>query len=181
MKRSLPLWIVAVLPATMAGHALSYALSWHAMADGHHNWFVPFLETAIAVTLGISIWLFAGALTRPRRHTLDLACYRTSRIWPRMAALQTALFLAIERVEGTPAGLLGCAAQVAIALIAAYLVCALASLLRACEKSAEKALRYLERLTATTGSYFGREHTSAAISVPVCVRSSTFGRAPPHA
>lgn len=151
------------------------------MVDGHHDWFVPFLETALALTLGISIWLFSGALTRSRRHALDLACYRTSRIWPRMAAFQTLLFLAIERVEGMPAGLLGCAVQVLVALVATYLICALASLLGACEKSAEKALRYLERLTATAQSYFGREHTSAAISVPVYVRSSSFGRAPPHA
>lgn len=150
------------------------------MADGHHNWFVPFLEAAISIALGIAIWLFAGALTGSRGYALGRGCCRISHVWPRMAAAQTLLFLAIERVEGTPVGLLGCVVQVAIALVAAYLVCLTASLLHACTKGARRAIRYLERIVATAVSYFGREHTAAPIAVPLFVRSSSFGRAPPH-
>lgn len=181
MRRSLPVWLAAVVPATIVGHAIAYATSGRPMGDAHHAWLAPVLESSTAILVAIALALVGGALIKARVLTHTLAERSLSALWPRMAIAQVILFAAIERVEGTPASLFGCAVQVAVALVAALLLTAFARVLAACDRSADEAGRYLERLFATASWFVGYQPPLLARTLAVSCGTRRFVRPPPQA
>lgn len=177
MKRPLPLWLAAVLPATIAAHALAYAVTGQSMADGRHFWLVPALESSLAVLLLLAATVIGGALIRAgvfARPSVDAAPLE---LWLRMAAAQTALFVAIEHAEGTPVALAGCAIQVAVALGVALLLCAFARALAGCVRAGDDAAQFLARIAAPP-IYLGRPMSPAAALAAVA-GTRRFQRPPP--
>lgn len=174
--RPLPLWIAAVVPATVVGHWLTYVIGGVSMADGHHGWFAPVLEGSfaafaclVAVVLGRTL-VDAGILAR----TVEKPSFW--RMWPRMAAAQAFLFVAIETTEGTRLHGFGCLVQIAVALIAALALCILGALLQTCAQVIHRAA-YARRVTATT--FLRREPLSLAVSLAALLGRHRFQRPPP--
>jgi hypothetical protein len=177
MKRPLPLWLAAVLPATIAAHALGYAVTGQSMADGRHLWLVPALESSLAALLLLATALAGGALVRAgvfARPSVDAAPFG---LWWRLAIAQTALFVAIERAEGTPVGWMGCAIQIAVALGAALLLSAFARALAGCVRSGDLAARFLTRVAAPP--LYLRRPLSPAAALAAVAGSRRFQRPPP--
>ncbi len=181
MRRPLPLWLAAVLPATIAGHALAYALSGSAMNDGHHAWLAPVLEGSLALALTVAMWLLGGVLVRARIVAHHFIERNFLALWPRLAILQVAVFIGIERAEGTSVGWLGCLAQVFVALFAAYVVSRFAALFEVCSRATAQAAHYLERLLTQQSGFFRRDTSTIAFALAISAGSRRFGRAPPHA
>lgn len=177
MKRPLPLWLAAVLPATIAAHALSYAATGQSMADGRHVWLVPALESSLAVLLVLAIALAGGALVRAGIFARPVVEAAPIRLWFRLALAQTALFAAIEHAEGTPVGLVGCAIQVAVALGVAVLLCAFARALAGCVRAGDAAARFLARIERPA-IYLTRPLSPAAALAAVA-GTRRFQRPPP--
>lgn len=179
-KRPLPLWILGVVPATIAGHALTYAITGRSMAETTHLWVAPALEGSVALLLGCALWLFGGALLRTGFVIGRLCEQETMHVWPRMAAVQTLLFVALERFEGSGVSLFGCAVQLLVALLVAHLLHRFVAMLGACERATQRAARYLERLDASPLAFVGRDLYRTTIALePLAVRRR-FGRAPPN-
>ncbi|HVA29537.1 MAG TPA: hypothetical protein VNF68_15250 [Candidatus Baltobacteraceae bacterium] len=179
MKRPLPLWIFAAIPATLAGHALAYALGGRVMADGHHRWFGPLLECALALLLAVSLWLLGDVMVKARVLARDIIERNALRLWPRMAAAQVVLFLSIEGIEGTSIRWTDVAVQVLVALIAAYALGLFARVLEACARGTAQAVRYLERLRRANLSFAGREPSTQSIAATLIFGTFRWGRAPP--
>ena len=180
MKRPLPLWIAAVVPATLVGHGLAYAIAGRSAADSHHAWIEPALECSFAVLAALCCWLLSDALvkagvmvhTAAERSTLDLA--------PRLALAQLALFAGMERAEGTHAGVIGCIVQIAVALAVGYVLSLFTRLLACCAASADAACEYLRRLAACAPSRFiARDPQCVAYALAVRAGNARFQRPPP--
>ncbi len=180
MKRPIPLWIFAAIPATLAGHALAYALDGRAMVDGHHRWFGPLLECALAALLAVALWLLGDVMVKARVLARDVLERRCMRLWPRMAVVQIVAFLSIERAEGTSIGWTGVGVQILVALIAAYALGLFARVLEACARGTAQAARYLERLWRAHLSFTGREPRAQAFAPAPAFETSRWGRAPPQ-
>lgn len=177
MKRPLPLWLAAVLPATIAAHALGYAVTGQSMADGRHLWLVPAFESSLAVLLLLATALIGGALVRAGVFARPSVEAAPLDLWLRLSAAQTALFVAIERAEGTPVGLIGCAIQIAVALGAALLLAAFARALAGCVRTGDVAARFLTRAVAAP-VYLGQPFSRADVLAAVA-GSRRFQRPPP--
>jgi hypothetical protein len=168
--RPLPLWIAAVVPATVVGHWLTYVIAGVSMADGHHGWFVPVLEVSLAVFACV----LAAVLGRMLARTVGKPSFW--RIWPRMAAAQAFLFAVIETTEGTRLHGFGFFIQLAVALIAALALCVLGELLQTCAQVIYRAA-YARRVTAT--AFVRREPLSLAVSLAALLGRHRFQRPPP--
>lgn len=179
MKRALPLWLAAVVPATLAGHALAYALSGRSAADGHHAWMAPALELSVALLLACCMALAVDALLRSGMFAHTAAERSWIALWPRLSIAQLVLFVAIEYSEGTHASLLGCAVQIFVALITAYILYAFAHLLVRCAQCTQAASRYLERMLRPVTSFVSRRPAPVAYALAVRAGSSRFQRPPP--
>lgn len=181
VKRALPLWAGAVVPATLVGHGLAYALTGRSAADGHHAWMAPALDVSLALLAAICISLTAGTLLKAGvfAHTASERSWVA--LWPRLATAQLTLFTAIEYSEGRHAGILGSLIQIAIALVTAYLLYAFARLLVHCARSTENASRYLERILRSVTSFVSRRPAAVAYALAVHAGSSRFQRPPPSA
>jgi hypothetical protein len=178
--KALPVWTAAVVPATLAGHGVAYALAGRNLADGHHAWIAPGLEISVAVLLAVCTVMLGGALMR--LHLLVRSGIEQSlfALWPRLCVAQLAMFVLMERAEGTHASALGCTVQVAVALCVAYLLSLFARLVADCIAGAEEAGRYLERLLAPRATFVFREPQWCMNSLAVRVGSYRFKRPPPR-
>lgn len=180
VKRALPLWIAAVVPSTVAGHALAYAFSGQTAADGRHAWMQPALEIslALAAAMCVLVWaeslLRAGILVHTSHERSPLA------LWPRLALTQLTLFAAIEYAEGAHAGAAGLAAQGITALLAALLLAAFASFLARCAAGTRAASRYLQRLFADVTLFVSRHPIALAHALSVSAGNARFQRPPPQ-
>jgi hypothetical protein len=171
VKRALPLWIAAVLPATLAGHALAYALAGQSAADARHAWLAPALELSIALFLAAAAMLFLR---------LSAAEQSVWALFPRLAFAQAALFSAIELGEGNHVSLSGVLMQIAVALLAACALSLIARLLHRCRTAAEDTGRYLERLRERPLAFVPRRPVFRAYALAVHAGSARFQRPPPH-
>lgn len=181
MKRSLPLWLAAVVPAALAGHGLVYALAGRSTADGHHAWLAPALECSLALLATLCLLIGGGALiksgilaqTRIERSCLEL--------WPRLACAQTAVFAFVEHAEGAHVTLLGIAVQIAVALLAAYVLSLFMRLVARCLETADDACAYLARLLGDRAPFVPRSPLTVACALAVRAGTSRFQRPPPFA
>lgn len=180
MKRALPLWTAAVVPATLAGHALAYLAIGQSAADGQHAWLPAMLELSTAALAALLTALLAGALTRA--HFLSRTRIEGSfaELAPRLACAQLVLFTAMEAGEGRHATAIGCLVQIAVACCAAGLFAWFASAFARCIRSACDAGRYLARLQPRA-RFARRAPAVRVIFTALYARSPRFARPPPFA
>ncbi|MGZ3506567.1 MAG: hypothetical protein ACXWNK_15520 [Vulcanimicrobiaceae bacterium] len=181
MRSKLPLWLAAVVPAALAGHALAYALSGRSAADPQHAWVTPALECSLAFLVALCLLLVGGSLVKAGILMHTAAERSCAALWPRFALCQLAIFCAMERAEGARVGLLGVAVQALIALCAAYLLSLFARLLLRCIEGAHAASRYLERLFSSVTSFVSRRPAPIAYALAIHAGTSRFQRPPPIA
>jgi hypothetical protein len=180
VKRALPLWIAAVVPATLVGHGLAYALAGRSSSDAQHAWIAPALECSLAVLAALCCALVSGALLKAGVMIHTAAERSTIELWPRLAFAQLLLFSAMERIEGTHASIAGCVMQMLVALAVAYVLALFSRLLVRCIASAEAACEYLERLACGAASIFiPRAPQSVAHALAVRAGNARFQRPPP--
>ena len=179
VRKSLPLWVAAALPAMLAGHAAAYAWAGSPVADGRHAWFAPTLEWSAAALATICALLVATALSRSgilARTRVELSVIES---WPRLALTQLLLFGAVETLEGHSVTLLAVAMQLAAAFCAACLLYLFSRLVERCIDATAEASRYLERLFAAAAVFAGRELASRTVALSVTAGHSRFQRPPP--
>lgn len=179
MKRALPLWLAAAMPAALAGHGLAYALTGRSAADGHHAWMAAALECSLAVLIAMGCVLLGSALLRAGVLMHTPAERSWIALWPRLAVLQLAIFTAMERAEGSHAGILACVIQLVMALAAAYVLYLFGRLLARCRHAGEVASRYLERALLSVTSFISRRPATCAHALAVRAGTSRFQRPPP--
>ena len=181
VKRPLPLWLAAVVPATLAGHGLAYALTGRSAADGHHAWMLPALECSLALLAAVCLICARESLLKARILMHTAAERSGIALWPRLALSQIVLFSVMERAEGGHAGALGVLMQMIVALFVAYVLSLFARLLIACAQSAHLASRYLQRLLQSVSSCVSRRPAPIAYALAVHAGTSRFQRPPPQA
>lgn len=180
MKRALPLWLAAVVPATLAGHGFAYAIAGRSAGDAAHSWVAPALECSLAVFAALCFALLAGALVKAGIMIHTATERSVLELWPRLALTQVALFSLMERGEGTHASLLGCLVQVLVAFCVAYVLSLFSRLLARCIDGAREASRYLERLCSNASAvFFNRRPHCIAHALAVRAGSARFQRPPP--
>lgn len=170
---------MVVVPATLAGHALAYALTGRSAADGHHAWMQPAWECSLALLATICMVMVGGTLLRAGLLVRTNAERSFWALWPRLALAQLVFFSIVERAEGTHAGLTGCIAQLFTAAIAALLLASFARMLLRCERCASDASRYLERLLNAPASMFLGRAEPALCALSVRAGRALFSRPPP--
>lgn len=173
-------WILpaAALPATLVGHALAYFLAGYSQADGHHGYFLRTLEYSSALLAALCLILVARTLTRVEGCTRGGSVGAT---WAKLALMQVALFAMLERTEGYVPALVGCVAQVVVALCAALALAYFARLLELCERDAVHASSYLRRLRCgLQGCQIRRSPYSLSYVLSARVGRSHFPRPPPR-
>jgi len=179
-RRPLPLWIAAVVPATLVGHGLAYALAGRSASDAHHAWVAPALECSLALLAALGCALLAGALMKAGIMAHTAAERSTIELWPRLALMQLLMFSLMERAEGTHAGAAGCIIQLAIALAVAYVLSIFSRLLVRCIAAAGEACEYLERLyVKAAATFIDPQPQCAAYALAVRAGSARFKRPPP--
>ena len=179
-RRRLPLWIAAVVPATLVGHGLAYALAGRSASDAHHAWVAPALECSLALLAALGCALVAGALMKAGIMVHTAAERSTIELWPRLALMQLLMFSLMERAEGTHAGAMGCAIQLVVALAVAYVLSLFSRLIVRCIAVAGEACEYLERLCDNVAAVFiTPQPQCAAYALAVRAGSARFKRPPP--
>jgi hypothetical protein len=179
VKRPLPVWIAAVVPATLVGHGLAYAMAGRNAADAHHAWVAPALECSLAFLAALCCAMLAGALLKAGVLVHTAAERSTIELLPRLAFAQLAMFAVMERVEGTHAGIAGCAVQVIVALCVAYVLSLFSRLLVRCIEGARAASHYLQRLLECAASFVPRLPHNEAYALAVRAGTARFQRPPP--
>lgn len=179
MKRALPLWLAAVVPAALAGHGLTYAVMGRTTADGHHAWVGAALEYSVVLLLSLCSGLAGSSLLRAGVLIHTSAERSWLSLWPRLALLQLGLFAAMERAEGSHAGLLGCLIQILTALVAAYLLYLFGQLLVRCRMTGETLSGYLNRALPAVTSFVSRRPQPVAHALAVRAGTARFQRPPP--
>jgi hypothetical protein len=180
VKRPLPLWIAAVVPATLVAHGLAYALAGRSASDVQHAWVAPALECSLAVLAALCCALVAAALLKAGVMTHTATERSAIELWPRLALVQLVMFCAMERAEGTHASIAGCIVQIAVALAVAYVLSLFSRMLVRCIAGAEDACEYLRRLADGASAIFlAREPQCVAHTLAACAGSARFQRPPP--
>jgi hypothetical protein len=180
VKRALPLWIAAVVPATIAGHALAYAISGQSATDARHAWLQPTLEISIALLIAACALLFGQTLLRAGILVHTSTERSALALWPRLAWTQLVLYTAIEFAEGARPGVSGWTVQVLTALAAALVLALFVRLLARCAAGTQAASRYLQRLLEGVAPIFSRRQSPAVFALSVCAGTSRFQRPPPR-
>lgn len=181
MKRPFPVWLAAVAPATLAGHAAAYALCACSTADGRHGWIVPVLDVSLAFLCAALLFCAGESLIEARILAHTPAERSFVPLFWRLAACQTLLFLAMEQIEGAHIDFSGVLAQIAVALIAAYMLSLFARLLTACAAGALAASTYLQRILEPLASFASRCPRLRAYAPTVRFDCPQFQRPPPAA
>jgi hypothetical protein len=179
VRRPLPVWIAAVVPATLVGHGIAYAIAGRTATDAHHAWVAPALECSLALLAALCCAMLAGALLKAGILVHTAAERSTIELVPRLALAQLTMFAAMERVEGTHAGLTGCAVQIAVALCVAYVLSLFSRLLVRCIENADAASQYLQRLLDSPAHFVSRRPYHVAYALAVRAGAARFQRPPP--
>jgi hypothetical protein len=125
-------WAAGIVASgTLLGHIIAYALEGRSSADGHHAYFSPLLEVAVASAL-LGSALFAGRRIASRGLHRTHALPPLSRLWFIVASLQTAGFVALELLEGNTPDALGCIVQIFAALLVAVAMTLFCRILEHC-------------------------------------------------
>jgi hypothetical protein len=179
VKRPLPFWFAVVVPATLAGHALAYALTGQNAADGHHGWMVAAWEASTALMIAAALFLTGESLLR--RHILIHTDTEQSllALSIRLALSQIALFSAMEAAEGTHVGIIGVLVQLVVAVAAAYMLSLFARMLVECARATKNVSRYLQRLLQAISSFVSRRPAQIAYTLFVRAGTARFQRPPP--
>jgi hypothetical protein len=168
------------MPATLVAHGLAYAIAGRSGADPQHAWVAPALECSVAVLAALCCALVADALVKAGVLIHTAAERSTLELWPRLALAQLVMFSAMERLEGTSAGVAGCVIQIAVALCVACVLSLFSRLLVRCIVHAEAAWQYLQRLTSSPRALFVCYRPLCIASVlAVRAGSARFQRPPP--
>ncbi|HEY9179287.1 MAG TPA: hypothetical protein VIO32_01125 [Candidatus Baltobacteraceae bacterium] len=180
MKRSLPLWIAAVVPAALVGHGLAYSLAGHSASGAQHAWVAPALECSFAMLAALCCALTADALLKAGILAHTAAERSVVELWPRLAAGQLLVFAVMERLEGSHATLAGSLVQLCVALVVAYVLSMFSHLLVRCVIVAEQASQYLERLARVpVPLLLSTQPQCAAYALAVHAGRARFKRPPP--
>lgn len=179
MKRALPVWLAAVLPATLAGHGLAYAITGRSAAGAEHAWMAPAMEISLALLFAICTALIGGTLCRAGILKRTRAERSLIVLWPRLAVAQLLLFTLIERTEGARAGFTGSLVQILVAFLAAWLLCLFARVLARCRARSREAGAYLERMLCASTSFVSRRPAPMAYALAVRAGRARFQRPPP--
>ena len=182
MKRALPLWLLAALPATLVGHWLAYIGVGRSLADGRHGYALPSFEISVLVLGVLCAGLLAGALTRAGivdRIRLESTGWS---LWLKLAPIQVVLFTIIERLEGYAPALAGCLIQCALAAAVAALLALFANFFSRCVLQSREVSAYLQRLRSNPlDAHIRRAPITVAFALSASVGPIRFGRPPPHA
>jgi hypothetical protein len=179
VRRRLPLWLAAVLPAMLLGHAGGYALAGRPLIDARHGWFLFSLENsgaaliaACAILLGCAL-LSSNLLKRTRVEASLI------QLWPRLAIAQIALFAVAENLEALHITALGIVTQLATALCFAYLISLFSRLLERCIEGSAEAAAYLERLLTPALIFAGSDPAPRTQLLFACAGTNGLQRPPP--
>lgn len=170
---------MAVVPATLVGHALAYFLDGRSMADGRHAWFAPLFECSIAALILLCASLLSGSIFRYRFDSGFKSGASIFSVWLQLAIVQTTLFAAIETAEGAKITLLALAVQIAVALCAAQLLAIFARLIACCAAGTKEAAQHLQRLFTRRSIFIRREPATRVVMLFACAGSYRFQRPPP--
>ena len=181
MKRALPLWLLAALPATLAGHWLTYAGLGQSLADGRHAYALPSFEISLLLLGVLCAGLLGGALIQAGvvdRIRLEATGWS---LWLKLAPIQVVLFAIIERLEGYAPSLTGCLIQCALAAGVAALLALFARFFSRCVLQSQEASAYLQRLRSSScDAHIRRAPLTLALARSASVGPIRFGRPPPH-
>ncbi|MEO6991091.1 MAG: hypothetical protein ABI346_03485 [Candidatus Baltobacteraceae bacterium] len=181
MRRSLPVWVFAALPATLAGHALAYVVTGQSAADGHHGYLGPLFAWSATTLLTVCSVLLAGALTRSGAIAHLRMEPSAGRLLLRLGPLQVVLFWGLERAEGFSPSLLSYAAQLLVALVVALALAYFARLFARCVHAARDASVYLcRRFDFVLPSRLAFAPIAAGYALKVRAGESRFERPPPN-
>ena len=131
MKRALPAWLLAALPATLLGHAAAYRIVGESMANAPHAYFGPLLEFSLGLIVVLGLATLVAALLRSGRLAVSVDGTLAG-TWVKLALAQTLLFSLLEHSEGYTPSLVGCATQILIALVLAAALVAFGRLIGRC-------------------------------------------------
>jgi hypothetical protein len=180
MARTLGIaWFAGIVTGgTLLGHAVAYALEGRSLADGHHGYFAPLADVAVAsALLGCALVAGRAIASRGVRHHA-LALPRLPQLWVGVASLQVAGFAGLERLEGNAPNALGCGIEILIALFVAIAMTLFGRVVEQLAQSIVSA--YAPRLRApcfATGRSAATVDAARALAVRVGVRR--FKRPPP--
>ncbi len=144
-------------PATLFGHALTYALGQVSLADGRHLYFLPALQALVTIAAVLALALMARSLLLARSGLVRGRPYQTAlssqrrrftgslTLWAALALTQSALFVCLETLEGYHTAAFGCLVQCLVALLATLVLCFFAALLDRCEQIGLALGTYLQR------------------------------------
>jgi energy-converting hydrogenase Eha subunit A len=167
------------VPATLVGHGLAYAVAGRSVTDAHHAWLAPALECSLALLVALCSAMLADALLKAGILMHTAAERSTIELFPRLALAQLGMFAAMERLEGTHAGLVGCVVQVLVALCVAYVLSLFSRLLVHCIAKTQAASQYLQRLLESPARFVSRRPYSVAYALAVRAGNARFQRPPP--
>ena len=180
VKRALPLWIAAVVPAALVGHVLAYSLAGRAASGAQHAWIAPALECSLALLAALCCAATADALLKAGILAHTAAERSVIELWPRLGAGQLLVFAVMERLEGSHATLAGSLVQLCVALVVAYVLSMFSHLLVRCVIVAEQASQYLERLRhVPVPLLLLKQPQCAAYALAVHAGRARFKRPPP--
>jgi hypothetical protein len=149
-------------------------------ADGHHTWLAPVLECSLALLATLCLLIAGGALLKSgifAQTRIEQSC---AALWPRLAFTQIGLFAIIEHAEGTHVTIIGVLVQIAVALLAAYVLSLFVGLLARCALGTEAAAAYLQRLLGDCARYVSHDAATPAFALAVRAGASRFQRPPPN-
>ncbi len=179
VRSRVALWWFAVVPATLFGHVLAYALGGRPVIDAQHAYLAPLLEISLVVLTAVVGASLASALMRTRGLTLTTTG-TTGHLVARLLPLQSLLYVALERAEGNLPTLIGLLAQLFAACLAAAVLIAVVRLLARCERAADEAATFITRdRTARASCFVTRSSTTPAFALAVRAGSSRLQRPPP--
>lgn len=181
VKRALPLWLLAALPATLVGHWLAYIGVGRSLADGRHGYALPSFEISALVLGVLCAGLLVGALVQAGivdRIRLEATGWS---LWLKLAPIQVVLFAIIERLEGYAPSLAGCLIQCVLAAAVAALLALFARFFSRCVLESQEASAYLQRLLSSPfHAHLRRAPFAVAFALSASVGPIRFGRPPPH-
>jgi hypothetical protein len=171
-------WAAGIVASGMLlGHIIAYALEGRSRADGHHAYFSPLLEVAVASAL-LGSGLFAGRKIGSRALHRVHALPPLSHLWFIVALLQTVGYVALELLEGNTPDALGCSVQIFVALLVAVAMTLFCRVIERCAQALS--CSYTRRLSSSTPalpSVIAPVDGARALSVRAGIRR--FKRPPP--
>lgn len=161
---------------TLAGHAVTYLLEGRTMDDGHHGYFSPSLEIALASALLCGM-LMAARLTLSRRRAANPPALPV--LSAVLATLQVAGFVALESWEGNAPDAIGCVVEALTALIVAVIVSLFVAFVERCVTTVAPTYRRRSLDAAPAIRRLSENLVRPSLLLAVCVGVRRFKRPPP--